>query len=1167
MSATNEGTSDSLSLNHQVLTIAARNYISRTAVLAKSYAAHHPGRKLAILLVDADPGLVPESDYFHIVTPGDLPLDTDEVRRMAMIYEITEFCTSLKPWALQMLLDRGADVATYLDPDIEVFSSLDGLAEAAASSSIALTPHTLHPFPRDGLQPTESDIMLAGTFNLGYISVSQDARPMLDWWKERLGRHSVIAPERGVFVDQRWVDLVPSYFKHAVVREPGYNVAYWNLHERKLTTEQNRVLVNGSPLRFFHFSGYRTDQPWILNKYYSWRPRVLLSENLAVYSLCEEYRRRLSNAEAEYGSVDEPYGFGFLGDGTPVTERLRQMYREALVTAEDTGDVVPPVPFVEDDSRLVAWLQAPAQAASRITNYVYRLWRVRPDLQLAFPEPLGVNEGDLAAWALRPDSDVPAEFAIPLREVLGGGTSALPVTVESTAGVNVTGYFKAELGVGEAGRQLLDAVRRSGLPFRADVSTATANRQNENVDLESSDLVYPISVAAINADVFGKWATTTGADLARSTYLVGQWAWELEDFDDPSGSLELVDEVWGISEFVRDAVEKKTSKPVYAIPLAVRRPIDGLKLDRSAIGIPNSPYFLFTFDFASIFERKNPLAVVDAFKTAFPLQSGCNLVIKSINGKNIPSDRERLRLACVGRPDIFLVEEYLDSDQVGALMNEAVAYVSLHRSEGLGFTMAEAMAYGKPVIATAYSANVEFMNEDNSLLVPYRLVEVGPGCDPYPPSARWADPDVQAAARYMTWVVENPDEAKSLGERARQSILSERTVDRAAEFVRRRVDEIFTSGRVARISSQEPMQILGDRGTNPGEWAMQKVHTPPDVISRSRFPKIAKRYRQLVFRALAHHDQRVNEQLTALGQAMAEVHSKDTDRENVLRAQDQLLADRLSRLATGSDETKERFRETNDRFRELDQRLIEMNLTLRQIDQEMVARPYTAVPNAGTYIDDAGSRVMGYRPGDSSLRSYADFEDTYRGTEDTVASMLKPYVGLLGGHEPILEIGSGRGELLELMRAEGMEAFGVDIDESMYARGVEKGLDVRLGDGIDFLGNQPKSSLGAVISVEVVEHMQVAVLDEFIGLSFDALRRGGLFVAETVNPHSPPALKAFWLDITHVRPLYPESLLSLAQQAGFESARIFFPSGSGDLDQDLRLSGSYALVAMKGIGH
>ena len=131
---------------------------------------------------------------------------------MATIYDVLELATAVKPWLLQHLLETD-DVACYLDPDIEVFGSLDELERLAARALIVLTPHTTTPMPRDGLIPSELTIRQAGVFNLGFIAVSRDATPFLAWWSERLRRECRIAPDEGLFVDQRWIDFVPELLR------------------------------------------------------------------------------------------------------------------------------------------------------------------------------------------------------------------------------------------------------------------------------------------------------------------------------------------------------------------------------------------------------------------------------------------------------------------------------------------------------------------------------------------------------------------------------------------------------------------------------------------------------------------------------------------------------------------------------------------------------------------------------------------------------------------------------------------------------------------------------------------------------------------------------------------------------------------------------------------
>ncbi|HET6875730.1 MAG TPA: class I SAM-dependent methyltransferase [Acidimicrobiales bacterium] len=246
-----------------------------------------------------------------------------------------------------------------------------------------------------------------------------------------------------------------------------------------------------------------------------------------------------------------------------------------------------------------------------------------------------------------------------------------------------------------------------------------------------------------------------------------------------------------------------------------------------------------------------------------------------------------------------------------------------------------------------------------------------------------------------------------------------------------------------------------------------------------------------------------------------------------------------------------------------ERRLADLQSSLDRMYRELRAKPYTSRPNAGTYTDGQGRRIMGYRSGDSSLSSYRDFEDTFRGSEDFIEKLLSYYLPYLTEHAPVLDIGSGRGELLQLLAEAGIEASGVDTDPDMVARCREKGLPIEEADGIEVIEKRPSESLGAITAIQVAEHLDVPTLERLVASAAKSLKPGGALLLETVNPHSPAALKAFWIDITHVRPLYPESLLTLTQQAGFRTARVLFPEGTGDLETDLFECGSYAILAHK----
>jgi glycosyltransferase involved in cell wall biosynthesis len=226
-----------------------------------------------------------------------------------------------------------------------------------------------------------------------------------------------------------------------------------------------------------------------------------------------------------------------------------------------------------------------------------------------------------------------------------------------------------------------------------------------------------------------------------------------------------------------------------------------------------------------VFERKNPLAVIEAFSKAFTPSEGPVLVVKSINGDLRPLERDRVRLAAADRPDIVLIEDYLTKDERDALLSRADAYVSLHRAEGLGLTIAEAMIMGKPVIATAYSGNLDFMTEENSFLVPYEMTVVPPGCDPYAPGTPWADPDVDVAARLMRQVVDEPDLAAGKATVAKADIGRTHGLAGAAAFVERRFEAL------AALPPREHLPLADEPPVEPPEEPpVEPADTPRPTV-------------------------------------------------------------------------------------------------------------------------------------------------------------------------------------------------------------------------------------------------------------------------------------------------------------------------------------------------
>jgi glycosyltransferase involved in cell wall biosynthesis len=797
-----------------ICTIAARNYLPFVRTLAASFREVHPDGRVSALIFDDHEGIVGPEEPFEVLRLVDLGEDLTELHRMAMIYDVTELATALKPWLLETLLGQGSEAVLYLDPDIQVFSSLQPLADAAVAHGIALTPHADTPFPLDDRKTEDRAILAAGIYNLGFIGVAPTAQPFLDYWKERLRRECKVDPQNMRFVDQRWVDFVPGLFDHVVVRDPQYNVAYWNLHGRTLAWTGASYEVSGHPLAFYHFSGYSPFARHLLSKHQGDRPRILLSEHPDLARLCDEYAERLlQHGAADAGETE--YGFDRMADGTPIDDSMRQLYRRWLEEAEDPRSErserseLPPDPFVPAGAaEVVTLLNEPPDVPGdpgNLSSYLSTLYANRSDLQATFPDPQWADHDRFMAWVASESLDgrIPVQLAsAPVPRTTPVAADGPPVAGSVAGewapsdrlrpGIVVAGYLNAELGIGEGARLTVDAVAASGLPFTTVGYRATTSRQLHPFAVTgSSARDLDTNLVVVNADQFARFASDAGPRFFAGRYTIAQWAWELEEFPQELWPVfDLVSEVWAVSEFARSALAAVTDKPVLAFPHPIVPPVVDERIDRAALGLPEGFIFLFCFDLLSVFERKNPLGLIEAFCRAFEPSEGPTLVLKAINGAKRVNELEHLRWAIRGRKDIVLLDHYLRHDEQAAMMALCDCYVSLHRSEGFGLTMAEAMALGKPVIATAYSGNLDFMDASTAFLVGATMVTVPKGCDPYPAGAKWAEPDLDEAARLMSAVFERPDDAAAVGQRARQSVLVNHSVERRAELVRRRFDEI-----------------------------------------------------------------------------------------------------------------------------------------------------------------------------------------------------------------------------------------------------------------------------------------------------------------------------------------------------------------------------------------
>lgn len=342
-------------------------------------------------------------------------------------------------------------------------------------------------------------------------------------------------------------------------------------------------------------------------------------------------------------------------------------------------------------------------------------------------------------------------------------------------GVNILGYIRGQFGVAESARLYARALIDSGVDVALyDIDLGLAHGW-EDRSLEpwiGTDTPHRVSIIFVNPDYLQPALAHIGAERLRGRHLIACWFWELETV--PSEwvqAMEQVDEIMVASHFVEQAFVRATNKPVTRVSMPLGpQPDSGLQ--RADFGLEAECFtFLATFDFNSWVVRKNPSAVLAAFKEAFADgRQDVRLLIKSSNGFRHPQPFGELLREAGTDPRIIIRDDVIDRAHVNALQRCCDAYVSLHRAEGFGLGLAECMAMGKPVIATGWSGNLDFMDEDCAALVRYTLVPVKDGEYPHPQGQRWAAPDIAHAAQWMRQLADDPAAARALGERGRQRV-------------------------------------------------------------------------------------------------------------------------------------------------------------------------------------------------------------------------------------------------------------------------------------------------------------------------------------------------------------------------------------------------------------
>jgi glycosyltransferase involved in cell wall biosynthesis len=341
-------------------------------------------------------------------------------------------------------------------------------------------------------------------------------------------------------------------------------------------------------------------------------------------------------------------------------------------------------------------------------------------------------------------------------------------------GLNLVGYFRADLGIGESVRCAARAAEAAGLTTACvDLRLPCKNSMGDDTYTArlQRDNPHPFNVIHVDAPGMRDLDHHHGAAFRTGKYTIGYWAWELPEF--PDSWVECADycqEVWAPSHFTADAIAEKVPVPVLVMPhaMAFARPTGDF---HGKFGLPRDRFlFLFLYDLNSYSARKNPAAALEAFRRSGLAGKDAALVIKVHNVAGNEADYERLRATAATLPGTVLLDRTLSRQEIYELESACDCFVSLHRSEGYGLAVAESMYLGKPVISTDWSATAEFVTSRNGCPVPARLVTLERNIGPYAKGQTWADPDVEQAAWWMRRLVEDHALGPQLGAAARATI-------------------------------------------------------------------------------------------------------------------------------------------------------------------------------------------------------------------------------------------------------------------------------------------------------------------------------------------------------------------------------------------------------------
>ncbi len=773
-------------MTHIAFTICNKAYLPYALECEASFTSHHGSEWTFIIFLVDHPRLpddeinsiknllAREDSWVYCIT--EIFRESREISIMSLFYNITEFSTAVKPWVVDYIFENlSPDSVTYIDPDVQFFSCLDQVLETNKPSSwdCVVTPHILTDSLNSYQNPTLQNIRTCGAYNFGFVHFRFTAGSLriVRFWKNQLVFNALIWMEQNMFTDQRHGDMFPCFGNVLICRNPGLNVAYWNIQERVLSSNQQRkyvvMLLDGEthpevPLTFFHFSGLRARDGIGISKYADSNPRSQRGANKTIECLITEYaeaiskhRRRL-NSLLQTSSVDgiSCLLFNKSLDASYVlnTDQRRSLNEFFANRYANYSPQLPPSRFISETDFVNALINYPEQPLQNISK-------------------------DLAKFLAQAENKYSQDVRL-----LPHGSSLDPYSAQ----LNIVGYPNFSFGVGRITAVIINEMQALGIRFSFTIAPCHGLKVDDDAMKWVSKLSFHAAFNSnaptlflINADQFYRLLMSGQANSCFSRKCnLGYWWWELEkSLPQHFDASRFLDKVLAPTGYIRDSLKNTVpiNKLLYA-PLNYKQLFDSIRsfsLNSQPIELDRQTFFhslgmdldcsryryviLNMFDFRSCIERKNPMLLLDIF--ALQAFDDYALVLKSSNGESYPEQYLDLIERASLLPNVFLVDQKLSGVQMSNLYKVCDVYASPHRAEGLGLNIIEADAHGLPTVFTNYGGITEypFYSHGPHFRCPYNMVPIPVASKVYRPylesaqigDLKWAEPNRSAFSQAL----------------------------------------------------------------------------------------------------------------------------------------------------------------------------------------------------------------------------------------------------------------------------------------------------------------------------------------------------------------------------------------------------------------------------------